>query len=158
MLEFRSIPSSSLRSSTSSNWFTKSLSNSDNSFETAKLVGTLRASSSPINIRAKGVVGQSDRVDVFKFKVLPGANFPSYTDVSTVSGGKLKVAIYWQHPDFTDGQIRFVGSRTLTGSSSLFDDNNPTSNTSFDPITAYIRVSTTNKNVKYEIKTTYNPS
>jgi hypothetical protein len=157
MFERDNKPSNLFRSASRTHSLSRSLSKSDDTFSTAKLVGVLKSSSVPIVIQAKGVVGKSDRVDVFKFQAMPGADFPTYTDTYNISGGTVKVSAYWQHPDLTNNQIQFGGSSTLKGSSSLFYDNHPTNNTSFDPITAYLKISTTGKRVKYDIKATYNP-
>lgn len=146
------------RSTKSLNVGTNSLSNTDNTFDTARQVRSLGASSLPINVRIQGTVGQADRVDVFKFDILPGANFPSNNNVFRASGGRLKVDFYAQHPIITGGQIQFGGRRTVKGTFKFFDDINPTFNATSSPIQVFIRVSTGATNVQYNLKTTYNPT
>lgn len=136
----------------------RSLSKSDDTFATARKIGTLRASSTPTTIRALGTLSPFDRVDVYKFTVSPGANFSSYTDLFQVSANRVKASAYVQHPDLTDDNIQFIGSRVLKGTTSLVT-NRSTNNDSFDPLTLYVKVTLLgNGTTKYNFKTTYNPA
>lgn len=156
-LESTSLSRLSRRSSDRTAIQARSLSNLDNTFRTARFVGALRASAVPLNIRFQGIVGTGDRVDFIKFRVQPGANFLSYTDIFRVSGGALRASVYIQHPDLTGNRITAVGTRVLRGSSTAFY-NDPTNNTSSTPITVYVRLSTGAAQVRYNLRTVYNPA
>lgn len=156
MLKSRSTQSKSSDLSTNIRSIARTLSNSDDTFQTAKKIGKLKASSEPLVIRGKGVVGNSDRVDFLKFTVQPGANFSSNQSTYKISGGKVKLQVFAKHPELTNNKNQSLGVRSLSGRSSFFDDQ-PTFNETSDPITVYIKVSTSSKKtVQYDIKTVYN--
>lgn len=136
--------------------FSQGFSKADDTFAAAKSIGTLRASSAPVTLRAKGKLGVSDRVDFYKFTISPGTNFPSYTDRFKVSGGRLKAAVYVQHPILTGGEIQLIGSKIYQGQSSAVN-RQPTNNDSFAPITIYVKATLVGKaTTQYDFKTTYN--
>jgi len=63
----------------------------DDSFATAKFLGTLRASSSPIQLKYKGKLNKNDTVDFFRLDIAPGAAFATLTGFGNVRGGRLQV-------------------------------------------------------------------
>lgn len=66
----------------------------DNSFNTAKSIGTLRASSSPVQFGFKGGLNKRDRVDFFKLTIAPGAAFTSTRNQSNLRGGNVQITTY----------------------------------------------------------------
>jgi hypothetical protein len=70
----------------------------DNSFNTAKFVGTLRASSVPTTLRVNGKLNRNDRVDFFRIDVAPGATFSTQIDSGTIRGGRIRSTSYVQVP------------------------------------------------------------
>lgn len=76
----------------------QSLGTRDNSFNTAKFLGTLRASSSPVRLKLSGKLDRNDRVDFFRIDLAPGASFSSQIDRSTVQGGSVRVIVYFIVP------------------------------------------------------------
>lgn len=134
-------------------------SRSDNTFKGANLAGVLSASSSPITLSIVGKVSKSDRVDIHKIVVMPGANFPSYTYAFDVKGGSLKGEYYLQHPQITGNAIQRKQVLTHTQSVSGSDSSNPTFNETGAPMVLYIKFSLkSGKSVKYNSQTTYQPS
>lgn len=87
-------PSHSLASSSPlSTSFTR-----DNSFNTAKFIGTLRASSVPTTLRINGKLDRNDQVDFFRIDVAPGARFSAQIDSGTIRGGRIRSTSYVQVP------------------------------------------------------------
>ncbi len=70
----------------------------NNTFATAKSLGVLRASSSPVTFKLKGSLTKSDRNDFVKLEIAPGAAFSSITNSINIQGGGVNVTSYFQIP------------------------------------------------------------
>lgn len=132
-------------------------SRSDNTFKGAKLGGNIRASSSPLTLPISGSLSKSDRVDIYKFVVQPGARYPTNTYTYKIKGKGVVGTSYIQHPLFTNNQIRPGETMRLIGSNS---GSYPgvTSNNSPHPLTLYLKFTPIGKKpVNYSFSTTYYP-
>lgn len=66
----------------------------NNSFNTAKRIGILRASSSSTKVKFKGKLNAQDPVDFFRLDIAPGATFSTQIDSGKLQGGKVRVINY----------------------------------------------------------------
>jgi hypothetical protein len=74
----------------------------DDSFATAKRIGTLRASSTPVTLNFRGNVNRTDRVDFLRLDIAPGAAFSTAQQTSQIRGGNIRIITYLELP----GQAR----------------------------------------------------
>ncbi len=70
----------------------------DDFLSSAKLIGTLRANSTPATLRIRGKLDRNDRVDYFRIDVAPGAAFSTQIDSGTIRGGRIRATSYVEVP------------------------------------------------------------
>jgi hypothetical protein len=119
---------------------------SDNTFATAKYIGSFGSSGG--SIIAKGKIGSFDRVDVYRFNVRAGSAFNALSSFS-VRGGSLNFSVYAKNPE--TNQIMFIQKLTVPSSASTATL--PFISTS-EPVTLYIKFDRPTQNVKYRLSYT----
>lgn len=105
----------------------------DNSFRKATNLGTLSPGRS-FSFTAKNSVGLSDTVDYYKFKMLPGVNISTVSQLSATKAG-VKLTLYGQ---IGNGRIQEAGEVTASPSSP-FSYVNDVSNTTTTTATVYFK-------------------
>ncbi len=76
----------------------KSLRDSNSSFNTAKFLGRIKANASSGRVRFSGILDRSDQVDFFRVDVAPGASFSTATTSGKVKGGRIRINSYYSPP------------------------------------------------------------
>lgn len=128
----------------------RNFSNRDNSFATARNLGTFFAA--PASTRASGSIGRSDRKDVIKFTFAPGFSTSSSSGRLIIRGGSLTFSVYvgveGERP-----QLQFT-RRGSSGTYPLASAQVPTLPLAF---TAYIVFDRPTQNVRYNYREDYQP-
>ncbi|MBD2089852.1 hypothetical protein H6F67_08295 [Microcoleus sp. FACHB-1515] len=137
---------------TAVNLRSRSFSNRDNSFATARDLGTFTSFSTQTSIRASGVIGRSDRKDVIKFTLAPGVSASSSSGRLIVRGGTLTYSLYGS---VDGGRPQQQFTRRLPPGTYPFPS------TSFDAlpfsVTAYAVFDRPTGNVRYNYQESYRP-
>jgi hypothetical protein len=120
---------------------------SDNTFATAKYIGSFGSSGG--SVLAKGKIGNTDPVDIYKVNVRAGSSFNARSSFS-VQGGSLDYSVYFKNP--ATNQITFSQKFTVPSSSVTLTV--PFPRTSM-PATLYVKFDRpTTQNVKYSLSYT----
>lgn len=129
-----------------------SFSNRDNSFATARDLGTFTRLSTRTSIRASGVIGRSDRRDVIKFTFAPGLSASGSSGRLIVRGGTLTYSLYGS---VDGGRPQRQFSRQLPPGTYPF----PSSSFPRLPfaVTAYAVFDRPTGNVRYNYREVYRP-
>jgi len=119
---------------------TQSAQQLNNTFATAKSLGVLRSSSSPVTFKLKGSLTKSDRNDFVKLEIAPGASFSSITNLINIRGGDVKVTSYLQFPGSSP---RKVNTSQFTPGKKSQVTNSPFSNSFGISIQLFVQVRST---------------
>lgn len=151
-----SVSNNTFRQLSSLSSISRASQNSDDSFGTAKSLGSLRASSSPVSFSFKGRLSKSDRDDFLKLEIAPGAAFASISNKVTIKGGNTRLAIFFEFPGSAPQQASSL--RYRPGSTTQVS-NTPFANTVGIPLQLYLQVRSLNarKNTSYNFKLTFSP-
>lgn len=129
----------------------RNASNQDNSFATARDLGSFSRPSSQFIIRARGSIGRSDRSDYAKFTLRPGFKASNAFGPLIVRGGSLRFSIF----------IEFEGQRQLALRRRATPGSNPLSAGPVPEtplaVTAYVVFDRPNGNVRYDYRRTLQP-
>jgi hypothetical protein len=119
---------------------------SDNTFATARDIGSFGASGG--SILARGRIGRFDPVDVYRFTIRAGSAFNAQAS-TLVRGGSLNFSTYFKSPE--TGRITLAQTVTIPPS-------NGTSTTAFPSLpmngTFYIKFDRPTQNVNYRVSFT----
>jgi hypothetical protein len=119
----------------------------NNTFSRAQFIGNLERSGG--SIRARGSIGSSDRVDIFRYTILPGRSFTLRSSES-IRGGSFDFSVYFRNPltgTLSKGSTLRAGPRRNVQSSTALP--------SFDQsIDFYIRFDNPTGNVRFNLKLT----
>lgn len=126
-------------------------SNRDNSFKTARNIGTLFPSRFAQAVRASGSIGKSDRSDYYKVLLQPGFSSSIASGQLTVRGGALRYSIF---ADIGAGIQSVFRQRVTAGSYALTNDQVPLVPSQ---ATLYIVFDRPTRNVRYRYERTYQP-
>jgi hypothetical protein len=135
---------------------TRASQNSDDTFATAKSLGSLSASSSPVSFNFRGQLSRTDRDDFLKLQILPGAAFSSIAPTVTIRGAGVRLLTAFEFPGGTPqpaASLRFRVGRSSEVISSPF------ANTFGVPLQIYLQIRRVNptKRVSYNFNVTFNP-
>jgi hypothetical protein len=117
----------------------------DNTFATAKNLGSILPNATSVSFRASGTVGKSDNVDLYKFTVPPGVNLPSGSNNYSLRGGSALLSSYGEVSGTKELASKFRLQRGSTSvTSSLV---NPTQ----FPITVYLKLESRIRETRYNL-------
>lgn len=118
----------------------------DNTFAAAKYIGSFGASGG--SVIAKGKIGNSDRVDIYRLNVRAGSAFNARSSFS-VRGGSLDFSVYAKNPE--TNQITFVQKYTVPSNATTATLSFPSTSV---PVTLYLKFDRPTQNVKYSLSYT----
>jgi len=126
----------------------------NSTFATAKSLGVLRASSSPVTFKLKGGLTKSDRNDFVQLEIAPGASFSSITNLINVKGGDVKVTSYFQIPGSSPQKVNT--SKFTSGKKSQVT-NSPFSNSFGISVQLFVQVRSVSpsKDIFYNSRITF---
>lgn len=156
MSSYQSHLSSPLQRATRLSSLTRASQNSDDTFATAKSLGSLSASSSPVSFSFRGQLGKTDRDDFLKLEILPGAAFSSIAPSVTIRGSNVRLLTSFEFPGASPQPAASLGFRVGRSSQVLAS---PFANTFGVPLQIYLQVRRVNPNkrVSYRFNVTFNP-
>ncbi|HEY9628801.1 MAG TPA: hypothetical protein V6C84_15990 [Coleofasciculaceae cyanobacterium] len=155
MVDSQSSPHNLFRQYSALSPFKQSAQKSDNSFATARSLGTLRAGSSPVKFRLQGSLNKRDRDDYVKLELAPGAAFSSITNLIAIKGGGIRVTSYLQFPGSSPQK---VNSSTFAAGRRTQVTNAPFSNTFGVSVQLFVQVRSLkpSKDIFYNSGITFN--
>lgn len=132
----------------------------DNTFATAKNIGTLRPGRTR-TIQASGAISRYDRIDIIKFTLAPRASFDSGVGTFSLRGGPIRANIYYQTPLINNNRVTAVYSSPSViragRERDLFDESDAISNPTSSPLTFYIKLFRPTRRAAYNFKATFRP-
>jgi hypothetical protein len=119
----------------------------NSTFATAKSLGVLRASSSPVTFKLKGGLTKSDRNDFVQLEIAPGASFSSITNL-------INVTSYFQIPGSSPQKVNT--SKFTSGKKSQVT-NSPFSNSFGISVQLFVQVRSVSpsKDIFYNSRITF---
>lgn len=131
---------------------------SDNTFETAKLIGTLGSSSDPATFKYKNKLDKNDRIDFFRVDLSAGSSFSSTRNLINVKGGNVNVTTFLVLPGAPRQQVDV--SNFGSGSNSE-ESTTPFSNVFGATAQLYFKIRIRRlpkvKKIDYSVDLTFNP-
>jgi hypothetical protein len=144
----------SLSNSLSLGSFSRVAQKNDNTFASAKRLGTLRASSSPVTLKFNGQLDRKDRDDFVKLEIAPGATFASTKTQINFKDGNLRVTSYLALPNSAPQKVSEFQYRPGKNVQLV---NSPVSNPFGLPIQIFVQIRTLkpSKDIFYNASLTF---
>jgi hypothetical protein len=115
-------------------------------FETARTLGSLSTGFGTARFRARGAVNRSDKVDIYKVSLLPGASISGGSTDYDIKGAPVRVSVFGEF----QGQRVAAGSLVVElGKSTKGNSTDRVTNTKSSPIILYYQISRIRKDASY---------
>jgi len=115
-------------------------------FATARNWGSLSPGFSTARFRVKGSVNRSDKADIYKVSLLPGASISGGSTDYDVKGASIRVSVFGEF----QGQRVAAGSLVVDlGKSTQGNSTDRVTNTKSSPIILYYQISRIRKDASY---------